>query len=102
MLGMTYKITRPPHSGVHPTLLRLLIRKIRQDMTSFCHYKETCSVDTPFYLCYLHLQCGSDYGQDVAGDDQQVPAVQEFTLVVLTHTAIVVFLQESGESLRMN
>lgn len=54
------------------------------------------------YLClYFHLQYGSNYGQEVAGNDQHIPAVQKLPLIVLTHFAIVVLMEESGESLKI-
>lgn len=57
--------------------------------------------DYSFYLClYLHLQNRSNYGQEVADDDQQVPAVQKLPLVVLAHFPIKVFMEESGEPLQ--
>lgn len=53
-----------------------------------------------FYLClYFHLQYGSNYGQEVADNNQHIPAIQKLTLVILTHFTIVVLVQESGESL---
>lgn len=48
---------------------------------------------------YFDLQDGSDNGQQVADDDQHVPAVQELLLVVLTHFTIMILQQELGEPL---
>lgn len=55
------------------------------------------------YLClYFNLQDGSDDGQEVADDDQHVPAVQKLFLVVLTHFAIMILQQELGEPLKIH
>lgn len=55
------------------------------------------------YLClYFNLQDGSDDGQEVADDDQHVPAVQKLFLVVLTHFTIMILQQEPGEPLKIH
>lgn len=55
------------------------------------------------YLClYFHLQYGSNYGQEIADNDQHIPAIQKLTLVILTHFTVVVLMQEPGESLKMH
>ena len=54
------------------------------------------------YLCLdLHLQDGAHDGQQVADDNEQVPAIQELALVLIAEFAIVVLLEESGEPLPM-
>lgn len=54
-----------------------------------------------FYLClYFNLQNRSNNGQEVADNDQQIPAIQELLLVILTHFTPVGLLQVSGEPLK--
>lgn len=65
--------------------------------------KNKKGVRESFYLClYFHLQYRSNYGQQVAHNDQHVPAVQELTLVILTNFTVVLLMQESGESLKIH
>lgn len=57
--------------------------------------------DKKKYLClYFNLQNGSNNGQEVADNDQQIPAIQELLLVTLTRFTPVGLLQVSGEPLK--
>lgn len=49
---------------------------------------------------YFNLQNGSNNSQEVADNDQQIPAIQELLLVILTHFTPVGLLQVSGEPLK--
>lgn len=51
---------------------------------------------------YFNLQDGPNDGQEVADDDQHVPAVQELFLVVLTHFSTMILQQQPGEPLKIN
>lgn len=49
---------------------------------------------------YFHFQYRSNDGQNITGDNQEVPAIQEFPLVVFTNFTIIIVETESRKTLQ--